>query len=238
MAPLLTDEEAALDPYALLSLPASADEKAIRKAYRQQSLKYHPDRNPDPAAAVKFREISLALEILVDGSKRAYVDTKLEGERKRKERYAELDKKWKKLVDDLVAREEDAKKARVEQVERGKRAQDEERVREEGRRLMEEAKARRAAQSQSQAATRGESNGQASTSTAGPSSSAKSSMNGSNGHGSSAARPSIPRPVISASDLSLTLTIPPKTSSRGDKGRGQERQSKSTQGACAIPRLA
>jgi hypothetical protein len=153
MPPLLTEEESALDPYALLNLDTSADEKAVRKAYRQLSLKYHPDRNPDPAAAAKFREISLSLEILVDHAKRAYVDTRLEAERVRKERYAELDKKRKKLVDDLNAREEEAKKARVDQVERGKRMQEEERVMEEGRRMMEEAKKRRAASAQAAAAT-------------------------------------------------------------------------------------
>lgn len=47
----------------------------------------------------KFREISLAHEILIDIAKRQYVDTRLEGERKKREKYAEMDKKRKGLVD-------------------------------------------------------------------------------------------------------------------------------------------
>lgn len=99
MAPLLTEEESALDPYTILSVSLTSTEKDIRKAYRQASLKYHPDRTSHPDAPAKFREISLALEILVDVAKRQYVDGKLEGERRRKEKYAELDKKRKVMVD-------------------------------------------------------------------------------------------------------------------------------------------
>jgi hypothetical protein len=44
MPPLLDDEESALDPYGVLGLSSSATEKDIKKAYRQLSLKYHPDK--------------------------------------------------------------------------------------------------------------------------------------------------------------------------------------------------
>lgn len=44
MAPLLNEEEAALDPYLVLQVAVEADEKMIKKAYRQMSLKYHPDK--------------------------------------------------------------------------------------------------------------------------------------------------------------------------------------------------
>lgn len=99
MAPLLTDEESALDPYAILSLEPSATEREIRKAYRQTSLKYHPDRNPAPEAAVKFRELSLSLEILIDPAKRSYVDGKLEAKRRNAERWAAANKKKRDLLD-------------------------------------------------------------------------------------------------------------------------------------------
>lgn len=50
MAPLLSEEEMALDPYTILGLTSDADEKAIKKSYRMLSLKYHPDKNSAPEA--------------------------------------------------------------------------------------------------------------------------------------------------------------------------------------------
>lgn len=47
MPPLLDDEESALDPYGILGLSSSATDKDIKKAYRQLSLKYHPDKVSD-----------------------------------------------------------------------------------------------------------------------------------------------------------------------------------------------
>jgi len=44
MAPLLNEEEAALDPYVVLALEPTATEGDIKKAYRKMSLKYHPDK--------------------------------------------------------------------------------------------------------------------------------------------------------------------------------------------------
>ncbi len=44
MPPLLSEEEAALDPYSLLDLVSGASEKEVRKAYKMKSLRYHPDK--------------------------------------------------------------------------------------------------------------------------------------------------------------------------------------------------
>ncbi len=44
MAPLLSEEESAVDPYATLGLEMTAAEGDIKKAYRKLSLKYHPDK--------------------------------------------------------------------------------------------------------------------------------------------------------------------------------------------------
>lgn len=52
---------------------ASADE--IKKAYRTQAFKYHPDRNPDDKAAEeKFKKINAAYEVLGDETKRRNYD--------------------------------------------------------------------------------------------------------------------------------------------------------------------
>jgi DnaJ family protein C protein 17 len=50
MAPLLTDEESALDPYTILGVVVGATEKEITKAYRKASLKFHPDKNSSAEA--------------------------------------------------------------------------------------------------------------------------------------------------------------------------------------------
>ena len=45
--------------YKILQIDSSADEATIKKAYRKQALKWHPDRNADnkEAAERKFKEV-------------------------------------------------------------------------------------------------------------------------------------------------------------------------------------
>jgi DnaJ family protein C protein 17 len=105
MAPLLSEEESALDPYLILELEITATEKDIQRAYRKRSLLYHPDKNHGKSEAElvvlakKFAELGLAQGILNDPAKRTYVDTRLETDRRRKEKYAQSDKKRKDMID-------------------------------------------------------------------------------------------------------------------------------------------
>jgi len=67
-----TDGEVnSFDPFVILEIDSGADAKAIKKAYRSLSLKYHPDKNPgDRAAEAKFMMVSKAYEALTDEQSR------------------------------------------------------------------------------------------------------------------------------------------------------------------------
>jgi len=64
----------AVDFYKILGLSRDASLKEIKKAYRQKSLEYHPDKNKDEGAAEKFAEIARAYEVLSDEDKKEVYD--------------------------------------------------------------------------------------------------------------------------------------------------------------------
>lgn len=62
------------DYYAILGVPPTADEQAIRDAYRQAARRFHPDANGSPGAEALFKDVNRAYEILSDGKQRADLD--------------------------------------------------------------------------------------------------------------------------------------------------------------------
>lgn len=64
----------ARDYYGILGVDRSASDQEIKKAYRKLARKYHPDINDTEEAAEKFREASVAHEVLTDPEKRRVVD--------------------------------------------------------------------------------------------------------------------------------------------------------------------
>lgn len=64
----------AADFYKLLGISRDATHKEIKKAYRQKSLEFHPDKNKEEGAAEKFAEIARAYEVLSDEEKKEIYD--------------------------------------------------------------------------------------------------------------------------------------------------------------------
>lgn len=63
------------DYYEILGVEKSADEQALKSAYRKLAMKFHPDRNPgDQHAEEKFKEAAEAYSVLSDSQKRAAYD--------------------------------------------------------------------------------------------------------------------------------------------------------------------
>ena len=60
----------------MLGIAKDADQKAIKDAFRNLALKYHPDRNKEPGAEERFKEIAEAYAILSDPKKRAEYDAR------------------------------------------------------------------------------------------------------------------------------------------------------------------
>jgi len=62
------------DYYKILGVEKGAGEEEVKKAYRKMALKFHPDKNKEPDAEEKFKEIAEAYEVLSDADKRAAFD--------------------------------------------------------------------------------------------------------------------------------------------------------------------
>ncbi len=63
------------DFYEILEIDRNATKEEIKKAYRKQAIKFHPDKNPGvKEAEEKFKEAAEAYEVLSDENKKARYD--------------------------------------------------------------------------------------------------------------------------------------------------------------------
>jgi molecular chaperone DnaJ len=63
------------DYYEILRVSKTASQDELKKAYRKLAMEHHPDRNPDNAESEKkFKEATVAYDILKDEQKRAAYD--------------------------------------------------------------------------------------------------------------------------------------------------------------------
>ena len=63
------------DYYKILGITKKSSFEEIKKAYRNLALIWHPDKNKDPLALDKFKDISEAFQVLQDKDKREEYDS-------------------------------------------------------------------------------------------------------------------------------------------------------------------
>lgn len=54
-----------MDAHGLLGLPPDAGEREVKHAFRRLAMRWHPDRNPDPAALEHFKRLRAAYEAIL-----------------------------------------------------------------------------------------------------------------------------------------------------------------------------
>ena len=62
------------DYYEILGVPRNATDEEIKRAFRKLAFQYHPDRNKEPGAEEKFKEINEAYQVLSDPERRSRYD--------------------------------------------------------------------------------------------------------------------------------------------------------------------
>ncbi|KAE8225290.1 hypothetical protein CF319_g1945 [Tilletia indica] len=131
-----------LTHFKVLGLPPTATESEIKKSYRKLAIKLHPDKNPhlDPElASSRFHPIQLAYDTLLDPAARAVASEAARDEVAREERMAAFSGKRKSAAEELEREEGFAReKRRREGVVREERESKLARLKEEGRRKVEE----------------------------------------------------------------------------------------------------
>ncbi|KAF8483487.1 DnaJ-domain-containing protein [Russula ochroleuca] len=135
------DEEK--NAYEVVGVGSDATDTDIKKAFRQRSLKTHPDRNPHLKDAARlFHELTQAYELLLDPLRRMALDAKLRIQEARKQRYANFDKKRKAMLEELEEAERADREAKsAEATKKQRYAQEAEQIRDAGRRMVEERQA-------------------------------------------------------------------------------------------------
>ncbi|KAJ0162124.1 Pre-mRNA-splicing factor cwf23 [Colletotrichum tanaceti] len=129
-----------VDLYQLLQIDTTTtEEKDIRRAWRKQSLNYHPDKLKDAFDPEKWELIETARDILLDAAARAAYDNARKAVLLRKAERDRVHGQRKRLIDELEAAEQEGKRQKLAEEERTRELERERaRLAEEGRRRMAE----------------------------------------------------------------------------------------------------
>jgi hypothetical protein len=76
LARRLLSSQSPRDPYTVLDVPRGANQAAIKQGYFRAAKRNHPDVDKSPGAAVRFREISEAYDLLRDPARRSAFDAR------------------------------------------------------------------------------------------------------------------------------------------------------------------
>ncbi|KAG5918523.1 hypothetical protein E4U61_001680 [Claviceps capensis] len=131
-----------VDLYELLGVDALTPKEDIHRAWRKASLKHHPDKAGAKFDAQTWEKFERARDILSEPSARAVYDQAVKAKLLRRQEREVMDKERQKFADELEAREDAARRARMdkEQTDRVGLEKERERLAEEQRMRDEEVK--------------------------------------------------------------------------------------------------
>ncbi|KAF8252325.1 DnaJ-domain-containing protein [Wilcoxina mikolae CBS 423.85] len=103
------------DFYEILGVTADVvSDSTLRKAFRKQSLRWHPDKNPSPEAAGKFHLLTIAYDVISDPAARNAYDNARAARLAKKRRSEAFNMHRRQMQEDLENRESKAKRTKVE----------------------------------------------------------------------------------------------------------------------------
>ncbi|KAM0275109.1 hypothetical protein ACHAQH_007547 [Verticillium albo-atrum] len=108
-----------IDLYTLITLdPATTDPKQIHRAWRKSSLLHHPDKAGSAFDPEKWALLESARDVLLDATARAAYDRGREAQALRAAERAQVQGARKRMIDELEAAENEAKRRKSEEEER------------------------------------------------------------------------------------------------------------------------
>ena len=127
------------DLYALLAIDALASESDIRRAFRRKALTAHPDKTGDAYDPVYYERLERTRDVLLAADVRKVYDDGMRAVHEQRRKREEMGAHKRRLVEELEARENEAKRAKVEEVHAaGRRDAEVEKMRASGERKWEE----------------------------------------------------------------------------------------------------
>lgn len=126
------------DLYTLLEIDALASESDIRRAFRKKALTAHPDKTGDAYDPVYYRRLERTRDVLLDADARKLYDDGMRAVHEKRQRLSQMDARRRRLVEELEAAENAAKRAKQQQPRAEERDPEWEAMAAKGRKIMEE----------------------------------------------------------------------------------------------------